>query len=172
MSEVYIESVIMLEVPSNIFSFNNTVVDCSFDELANDTVTVLFDSAGMIAIETCSYVLKILMLICIVPLIPFGFMFTQQFDTLVNTTITFEWDPPQGSGPEAVVDYYVITISPSPLSHPGTNMVESPPWNVTLSYNVEHTVNITAVNCAGNGDTFVLSNVRFGKGLKEAIIND
>lgn len=81
----------------------------------------------------------------------------------MDITVDFDWAHPQGSGPEAIVDYYIISISPNPLSHPGSNNVSSPPWNVTVGYNVDHTVNITAVNCAGNSDTLVSSNVRFGK---------
>ena len=80
-----------------------------------------------------------------------------------NTTITFEWDPPPGSGPEAIVDYYSIIVTPRPLSHPILNIVFSTLWNVTLNYNIEHTAIITAVNCAGESSPFTLLNIEFSE---------
>ena len=85
----------------------------------------------------------------LVPLMPTGLRVVQSYFTPENITVTFEWDPPQGLGPEVVVDYYRITISPAPLSHPSINSVNSSVWNVTLNYNAPYTANITAVNCAG-----------------------
>ncbi len=82
---------------------------------------------------------------------------------MVNTTLTFEWDPPQGSGSEVIVDYYIISISPRPLSHSITNVVPSFPWNVTLAHNTVYSANITAVNCAGVSDTFVLFDIEYSK---------
>ena len=99
------------------------------------------------------------LLYSIVPLIPTGFNFTSEYQQLMDTTVTFEWNPAQGSGPEAVVDYYIIYITPSPPSHPSTNQVESPPWNVTLAHNTIYSINITAVNCAGESDAFVLPDI-------------
>ena len=98
----------------------------------------------------------------IVPQTPTGFSVTGQNDRLhYNTTITFEWDPPQGSGPEAIVDYYLIVVTLRPLSHPVSNKVYSIPWSVTLEYNIEHTAVITAVNCAGESSPFILTNIEF-----------
>lgn len=98
-----------------------------------------------------------------VPLIPSGFNITGQFDTVINTTIRLDWNPPQGIGPETVVDVFSVTISPTPLSHPSFNLVFSAPWNVTINYNVEYTSTIAAVNCAGESDPFELSGLRFSK---------
>ena len=75
----------------------------------------------------------------------------------------FEWDSPAGSGPEAIVDNYTITVNPMPVSHPISNVVISTPWNVTLSYNVIYTATIRAVNCAGESNTSTLPGVEFGK---------
>lgn len=86
-----------------------------------------------------------------------------EFHNSMNTTITFEWEPPMGMGPETVVDYYVIIISPTPLSHPRRNEVQSWLWNVTLAHNTNYTINITAVNCAGPGETFIFSDIEFSK---------
>ena len=79
-----------------------------------------------------------------------------------DTTLTLEWDPPQGSGPEAIVDSYTISISPDPLSHPGVNMNLSSPWNVTLAHNTTYSIGITAVNCAGESDNFTLPDIEYG----------
>ena len=73
------------------------------------------------------------------------------------TTITLDWDPPQGSGPEAIVDNYTVSISPDPPFQPTINHVILPPWNVTLTHNVEYTVYITAFNCFGESGRTVLS---------------
>jgi len=99
----------------------------------------------------------------VVPLIPTGFQVTSQFDLEVTTTIRFEWDPPPGRGPETVVDNYLISIAPRPLSHPINNRVNSAPWNVTIDYNIQYEATITAVNCAGESDSFVLSGLEFSE---------
>ncbi len=71
-----------------------------------------------------------------------------------NRTVisTFEWTLPTESGYETIVDYYRISFSPRPLSHPGTNLVFSSPWTVTLHANIEYTVGIIAGNCVGETD--------------------
>ena len=96
------------------------------------------------------------------PLMPTGLRIVQSYFTPENITVTFEWDPPQGSGPEVVVDYYRIAISPAPLSHPSINSVNSSAWNVTLDYNTPYTANITAVNCAGESSSYSLENIEYG----------
>ena len=79
------------------------------------------------------------------------------------TTLMFDWRPPQGSGPETVVDYYTVFISPSPPSRPSYNVVSSPPWNVTLSHNVVYSVNITATNCAGESEVVAFPEIEYGE---------
>ena len=74
----------------------------------------------------------------------------------------FEWDPPNGSGPEAVVENYIISILPMPASHPISNSVNSTSLNVTLDYNVIYNATITALNCAGESDPNVLNNIQYG----------
>lgn len=94
---------------------------------------------------------------------PTGFNYTNEYHEMYNTTITLQWDPPGGEGPEAVVDFYTISISPAPL-HPDTNMLNfSLSWNVTLAHNVIYTINITAGNCAGESDPFVLPDIEFSR---------
>ena len=72
-----------------------------------------------------------------------------------------KWDPPQRSGADSIVDFYNISITPKPLSHLIWNVIYSTHWKVTLSYNVEYTATITAVNCAGESSTVVLPNIEY-----------
>ena len=82
---------------------------------------------------------------------------------MIDTTLTLEWDPPQGSGPEAIVDNYIISISPDPLSHPGVNMNLSSPWNLTLAHNTTYSIGITAVNCAGESNNLTLPDIEYSR---------
>ena len=66
-------------------------------------------------------------------------------------------------GQEVSIDFYNISITPRPLSHPIFNTVYSTSWNVTLRYNVEYIATITAVNYAGESNTVVLPNIKYGK---------
>ena len=79
------------------------------------------------------------------------------------TALTFEWDPPQGSGPETIVDNYTIIIHPQPFTGPNINIVSLRLWNITLAHNKIYSINITAVNCAGAGETFIHPNIEYSK---------
>ena len=103
------------------------------------------------------------LIITTVPFITTGFNITGEYHQGMTTTIVFEWDLPQGSGPAAIVDYYIISISPKPPSHPSTNAVSQSPWNVSLVHNTEYSVNITSVNCAGQGHTFTFTEIDYSK---------
>ena len=83
----------------------------------------------------------------------------------------FNWDPPPGSGPEAIVDNYNITITPAPVSHSSYNVVTAPPWNVTLNYNVIYTATVTASNCAGDSDIMILSAIEYSECLVSNYFN-
>ena len=103
------------------------------------------------------------------PLIPTGFNITVEEYNDENLTVIFLWDEPQGSGPQVIVDNYIITISPSPLSPSYSNILPNVPLalNVTLSYNVLYTMaTITASNCAGESETLEYPNTfRYGTKL-------
>ena len=99
----------------------------------------------------------------IVPRIPTGFNYTRVYHRSLSSILTFEWDPPGGSGPEAVVDNYTISISSTPLSHPSIFAVFTNPLNVTLAYNVTYVFNITATNCVGDSGTFQLNPITISK---------
>ena len=98
------------------------------------------------------------------PLVPTGFKYTRVYHGLINTTVTFEWDLPQDTGPGFAVDYYIISFLPRPLSHRTTNIITYPPypWNVTLNHNTTYAINLTAVNCAGESDPFIIGGIQFG----------
>ena len=80
----------------------------------------------------------------------------------METTVTINWDAPQGSGTEAVVDEYHISILPTPTYGPVMNLVVSPPWNVTLTHNIVYTGNITAINCAGESTPLLIPPTEIG----------
>lgn len=99
-----------------------------------------------------------------VPALPINFNVSAQNDTLFNTTVTFRWDPPPGSGVKTIVDKYIFSIYPLSLSHPTSNFVYSEVVDVTLEYNLEYTATLIAVNCAGESDyPVLLPNVEFSK---------
>ena len=96
-----------------------------------------------------------------VPFPPINFNVTDELHRVSNITVTFEWDPPQESGPAVIVDTYEVSIIPRPLSHPISNEIDGLSWNVTLEYNVEYTATITAENCAGVSLPFTLHAIEF-----------
>ena len=81
----------------------------------------------------------------------------------MNTTLTFEWDLPQGSGPEAIVDYYVISISSTPSNLTSSAVVELYQWNFTVDHNEIYSINITAVNCAGESGTYIFPDFEYSE---------
>ena len=82
---------------------------------------------------------------------------------MTDVTVTFEWDSPQGGGPETIVDYYRITITPPQLS-PSSDLTNTTIWNATLNYNQTYTVSITAINCVGESETLPLPfTLEYGK---------
>ena len=102
----------------------------------------------------------------IVPLVPSGFNISDEIYAIDNLTVTFEWDGPQGSGPQAIVDNYTVFITPRPLLLneftvlPKSLMI----LHVTLNYNMAYTAAITSENCAGESEKFVYpSAIRYGK---------
>ena len=60
-----------------------------------------------------------------------------------------------------VVDYYLLSVFPTPLSQPTTANVSGTllSWDVTVEYNRNYSANITAVNCAGDSETALLPTV-------------
>ena len=75
----------------------------------------------------------------------------------MESTVTLDWDQPQGSGPENAVENYTIYVSPNPPYQPATNVIPLPPWNITVSHNVVYTLNVTVTNCLGRSDAGIYS---------------
>ncbi len=99
-----------------------------------------------------------------IPLTPSGLSIIRQYHGSMQTTVMLDWDPPQGRGPEAIVDNYTISILPAPLFQPARITVPSGPYNVTLAHNELYAINLAAVNCAGeSGRTTIF--LRFSKSV-------
>ena len=98
-----------------------------------------------------------------VPLPPTGFHVTREYYNITETTVTLDWDPPQGRGPETIVDNYTISISPAPPYQPARITVPMSPLNVTLNGNIAYSINLTAVNCVGESDPSLLADIQFSK---------
>ena len=109
------------------------------------------------------HILIVLCYLFIEPLAPYGFEVTRELDTTIGLNVTFGWNPPVALGPEAIVDSYIISIIPEPLSHPISSKVNSTRLKVTLLYNEEYTVTVTSVNCAGASNPLEATNIVFSK---------
>jgi hypothetical protein len=77
--------------------------------------------------------------------------------------VTFEWNPPLGSGPIVIVDKYRITITPKPLSQNISIPVYSTTLEVSIEYNTIYTANIVSINCAGESEAHELTSIEYGE---------
>ena len=162
-ADEYIESILLLMVTAD-FVINQTAIECFMADLGSDSEDIHVNISGDFF---CSIVKMLLNFnYAIEPLVPTGFRFTGEYHQFMNTTLTFEWDSPQGIGPETIVDNYTITISPSPPLQPNKYRVMQPPWIVTLTHNTIYSINITAANCAGESAAFEFSEIEYGKQMK------
>ena len=139
---------------------NQITLECSIGDIGNDTKSVLINiSSRLIDCE------KFVNESCfpLVPMIPTGFRAIEEYHDYMDTVITLDWDLPQGSGPEVIVDNYTISISSDSSYQLVSILVSSPPWNITLDHNTVYTINLTALNCAGESEPAVLSNIGFSE---------
>ena len=100
-----------------------------------------------------------------VPLLTSGLSITNESFTVSNLTILFQWNGPQGSGPQLVVDNYIVSITPMPLFPPiNITTLSNSTQNlyVSLLYNRMYTASLTATNCAGDSETYP-SIIEYGK---------
>ena len=104
---------------------------------------------------------------------PSGFGITEENFTVDDLTVTFEWDEPQGSGPEAIVDNYTVTITPMPLFPLEVNVLPNSvlSLNARLNYNTTYMVSIIAENCAGESDIFLHPVIEYGEQLRQLMAN-
>ena len=154
----YIESVLTLTVPVDLVA-NQTIVECFITDLGYDS-TVIFVNISSRPIAMIMYAFHFNN---IEPLAPTDFNYTSEYHQFMNTTLTLDWNAPLGSGPQAVVDSYTLSISPAPPSHPGTIVVQKPPFNVTLAHNIAYSLNLTAVNCAGESETLIFPDIEYSE---------
>ena len=161
-SDEYIESIVTLTVLMNV-NLNDTILQCTIADLDSMSTNVFVNTSGIILMSILFLVSLYSSSLSLVPLLPTGFNITREYYTTMDNTVMFEWDPPPGSGPEAIVDNYTITITPAPVSHPISNVVITSPWNVTINYNVIYTATISAVNCAGDSPSLTLSAIEYSK---------
>ena len=156
----FLVSLLEIMVLQNV-SMNGTQIECRGEDLDREVATVHVNTSGLLFLSV--FEMDVSDISIAVPLIPSGFNITGVYFTVTNITVLFEWDEPQGSGPETIVDDYIIDITPSPLS-PYSLIVQNSPLNVTLRYNVDYTTTITAVNCAGESPTYqLLPNIEYGE---------
>ena len=95
----------------------------------------------------------------IAPLMPTGFNITD-VDYSQAILVTFDWDPPNGTGTQTIVETYHFVVTPKPIQ-PISNTSTSP-ISIFLSYNVKYSVHIFAVNCAGDSEAATISNISYG----------
>lgn len=142
-------------------SLNNTKVQCSSEDLNAKNLTVFVNASGMTKCNNLAC--NVMQLITSVPLSPTNFQTTEEYETRLDITFTFDWNPPSSGGVETIIDYYTITIMPQPLSHPISSDFPEPLVNVTLSYNAHYTVAIVSVNCVGQSSPVTLSITNTGE---------
>ena len=82
--------------------------------------------------------------------------------SLVN--VTFEWNQPEGDGPEYIIDSYHITILPQPVTHQNIPIVvySFTSLDVGLEYNTLYNATIVSVNCVGQSPNVTLSDIHYG----------
>ena len=96
------------------------------------------------------------------PLIPSDFNITNITFQSTSVFVNTEWDLPQGSGPEDVMDSYNITITTIPISEPISNLTQFTEFSLSVNYNVEYTITLFAMNCAGESSPTTI-NLEFGE---------
>lgn len=70
-----------------------------------------------------------------------------------DVSVTFTWEKEMGIGPEYVISSYRVTITPPTVDGNSSFKVgfeQDLLVALSLAYNVEHTVNFFAINCAGS----------------------
>ena len=94
---------------------------------------------------------------------PDGLVVIMEYHNNNETIVTLNWDPPQGSGPETIVDDYILSIWPSPPYQAAVTKIPFTLWNVTLSHNTIYNINLTAINCAGQSEPFIVLGIEYSK---------
>lgn len=139
----YTESLITFTLPFEI------MLECKVADIASTILEFSSPSSSGGKYLHCllCHALTVLML-SLVPPSPNDFRVSQGVEIDDYIISTFEWNPPVS---RIIVDFYRISISPQPLSHPTSNLINasSTSWDVTLDASTIYTVSIIAINCAG-----------------------
>ena len=92
---------------------------------------------------------------------------TKNYEELVMfTTVALSWLWPQGSGPEYVIESYQVLVTSQPDTRLyWTDIVSSEVnfSNVSLEYNMEYTISVISLNCAGKSSPISIFNIMYGK---------
>ena len=154
-SDEFIQSTLEFTVQPGIpiLQFN---IMCMITGLDSNTTMIHVNSACKFTHVMLRCIYSMIYEFGTVPFPPTNFIIGEEYHDTNETIVSLVWTPPQGSGPEFIVDNYSISISPVPPYQPVLNTVFSPPWNVTLLHNQEYTANITAHNCAGESTAVFL----------------
>ena len=157
----YLESVIVFTVATGVI-LNGTELECRIDNIDSETDTVSVNKSGMYQRNKKGSLFVYSFLL--VPIAPTLDGIITSYNATVSAIVTFQWSLPLGGGtPAFIVDSYLIVVAPEPLSHPSSNVVNVPTWTVFLEYNVEYTVTIMAVNCVGESDPLVISDILYSE---------
>ena len=93
---------------------------------------------------------------------PSGFNILNVTFLSTSVFVNTEWDVPQRSSPESVMDSYNITITTIPISDPISNLTQFTEFIVFANYNVEYTITLFAMNCVGESSPTTI-NFKFGE---------
>ena len=98
------------------------------------------------------------------PLPPVSFNITGTEESTENIEVFFAWEAPSGDiGPEFFIQSYNISVMSESEYYSYTVTPTNTALNFTLNYNVNYTALAVAINCAGESEPFILSNIFFGE---------
>ncbi len=102
----------------------------------------------------------------VVPSPPTDVRLTSIMNNSESASVTIEWDPPSQGGSPLI---YIITTTPVLISDPPP-VTTSTSTTITINYNTDYTIAVTASNCAGNGFTSDVLSINIGRYFKCTII--
>ena len=94
-----------------------------------------------------------------VPSAPINFTVVREYSEEEFIIVTLIWNVI----PDISITRYKIFIRPNPVSGLSLNSVQSSPLNVSLNYNTKYEIKVTAINCAGESNPSILSEVLYGQ---------
>ena len=149
-------STLSVTLPENLLSVNLTKLECITSYSDKDTVDLILNSSGKYYKQYIIITEKVYS--NTVPYtIPTNFKQDSEIPQGKNaSTLTFNWNIPEGPDFGAVIDHTTIHVIPRPPYQKSIKRVEHPPWNITLEHNIRYTISAVFENCAGMSDVFIL----------------